>query len=92
MAHRGELGEQFLAEAAAGRLKEAIEHKTGSDGIPPKGRTALVLALDAGRVPALAFEEVANRFRDLHGEWAVSLGFKEVWVVGPDPRLIHRLA
>lgn len=92
LARHGELSEKILAEAAAGRLKEAIEHKTGSTGIPPKGRSGLVLALDAGRVPALAFEEVATRFTDLHGEWATSLGFKQVWVVGPNPRLIHRLA
>lgn len=91
LAGRQELSESFLAETAAGRLRQAIEHKTGPTGIPPKGRSALVLALDAGRVPALAFEEVATCFRELHGEWAGSLGFQQVWVVGPDRRLIHRL-
>jgi hypothetical protein len=92
LAHQEELSEKVLADAAAGRLKEAIEHKTGPAGIPPNGRPALVLALDAGRVPALAFEEVATRFKDLYGGWTTSLGFKQVWVVGPDARLIHRLA
>jgi hypothetical protein len=92
LAHQEEFSEKVIAEAAAGRLKEAIEHKTGPAGIPPNGRPALVLALDAGRVPALAFEEVATRFKDLYGGWTTSLGFKQVWVVGPDARLIHRLA
>ncbi len=92
LARKEELTEAFLSEMAANRLREAIDHKTGLTGIPPKGRPALVLALDAGRVPALAFEEVATRFRELHGGWAESLGFKQVWVVGPDRRLIHQLA
>jgi hypothetical protein len=87
-----EVSEQLLLEAAAGRLKEAIEHKAGPDAIPPKNRPDLVLALDAGRVPALAFEEAAEAFNEVHGEWARALGFDQIWVVGPDARMVHRLA
>lgn len=92
LARQRELSESLLIEAAADRLKHAIEHKTGPDGIPPENRESLVLALDAGRVPALAFEEVAVGFRKAHGDWARGRGFQGIWVVGPDPRMIHRLA
>ena len=87
-----ELSEEILLEAAAGRLREAIEHKVSPDGIPPENRPALVLALDAGRVPALSFQQVAEAFKETHGEWAGALGFDQIWVVGPDPRMVHQVA
>ena len=51
----------------------------------------IVLALDATDSPRHALRSVANSFCDQHGEWAASIGFAQIWLVGPTSGLVHRL-
>lgn len=71
------------------QLRQAIEHK--GDHLPLDSRRGLVLALNARRLPALAFDNVVAAFRFEHGLWAQSLGFSEIWVVGPTESMTWRL-
>ena len=68
-------------------LKEAITAK--ANDIPEVSRHGLVLALDAGRLPAAAFH--AKEIRLQIGTWAGELGFAAVWLVGPTCALTSRL-
>lgn len=74
---------------AANALRRSIELK--QNRIRPEARATLVLALDASDTPALAFDAVVAAFRCAHGEWATSVGFQSIWLVGPVNRMIHRL-
>jgi hypothetical protein len=51
----------------------------------------ILLALDATDSPRAAFRSVVDSFRSRHGEWAMSIGFREVWLVGPVVALVQRL-
>ena len=51
----------------------------------------ILLALDATDSPRAAFRSVVDSFRSQHGDWAVSIGFREVWLVGPVVALVKRL-
>lgn len=66
-------------------LRQAIEdkHKPELDGF--------ILALDATDVPGLSLDAVREAFNAQYGGWVVSLGFYQVWVVGPWPEMIHQL-
>ncbi len=72
-------------------LRAAIASKGSDSKLPPPVRRCLVLALDATRLPGLGFDAVVRNFRDTEGEWAASLGFKSIWLVGPTPRLTWRI-
>ena len=76
-------------ESAAGDLRDAISKKAkyASD----EDRKGMDLALDATRVLSHALPAVVRKFRDLHGGWAASLGFKAIWIVGPSVALTTRL-
>ncbi len=80
-----------LAAAAdlASHLKSAIEAKARK--MPPGPRKEIVLALDATRLPALAFHASRDEFRQQFGRWATRVGFREIWVVGPNASLTWRL-
>jgi hypothetical protein len=52
----------------------------------------LVLALDATRAGALALPRATSRFRRDYGEWASSLGFKAIWIVGVNVSTTVQLA
>jgi hypothetical protein len=89
LAHTGEVGElQLSISDTASALKMAIEHKTL---IPPRQRDRLILALDAYRVPALGLGPVTSQFRKVYGDWAQSLGFHAIYVVGPLENFVSRL-
>jgi len=78
----------LTVSVAVEALKKAVEHK---GTIPQEQRSSLVLALDALRIPALALGVVVDEFRVSWGDWARSLGFRGVFVVGPDPSFVARL-
>ena len=77
-------------EQMAAQLRDAISKKESR--IPKEARTSLILALSALDSPAHAFDDVIEAFRHEHGEWAVRLGFEQIWIVGPSPLLSHRVA
>jgi hypothetical protein len=76
---------------AAFAIRQAIFHKTRPVAIPLYHRHTLFLLLDAFRLPALAFGPVIAAFRETHGAWAKDLGFRSIYVVGPDARFVQRL-
>jgi hypothetical protein len=61
-------------------------------GIPRAQRKRLLLALDAIRSPGYVHDLVVAAFLDQHGEWAVGLGFRAIWLVGPTAELTRRVA
>src|SRR5207244_3298777 len=65
-------------EELADRLKAAIEGKATL-----AGRSAIVLALDARLAGMQALQRVVDEFKLQHGEWARTVGFQAIWVVGP---------
>jgi hypothetical protein len=75
-------------EAASG-IKDSILQKAGS--IPPSDRSRLVLVLNSIDSPSLVLDPVIDAFRKMHQPWARSLGFREIWIVGPWSDLTHRL-
>ena len=77
------------ASALAKQIEAAVKHKEVK--IPANARSALTLALDATLVPALAFEHVIEEFHAQYGAWADSLGFADIWLIGPIDDLVQRL-
>jgi hypothetical protein len=73
----------------ANELQAPIKLK--ADKIPCERRLGLVLALSAIHTPGYVVGNVAEEFRKAHGEWARSLGFQEIWLVGPGSQLTDRL-
>lgn len=78
------------AEAAT-EIQKAIQRKARDEKIPRHLRARLVLALDATRLPGLAFGAIVREFRSTHRVAARSHGFAAIWLVGPVPRLVSRL-
>ena len=76
-------------EEAASGVKESILQKANS--IPPGDRRGLVLVLNSIDSPSLVMDSVVEEFRRVHRAWVRSLGFREVWIVGPWSDLTHRL-
>ena len=79
------------ARRLAKELRISIDRKAGDEGIPAVSRVDLVLALDATRLPIMAFEDVIEEFRSAHSPWASKLGFSAIWLVGPTEHMTHRL-
>ncbi|MDR3388907.1 MAG: hypothetical protein P4L92_17850 [Rudaea sp.] len=75
---------------AAAFLHRAIALKV--DAIPVSVRSGIVLALNAIDAPALGFDGVVAAFHSAHGEWACQQGFAQIWIVGPNRQLTHKLA
>lgn len=73
---------------AVATLRHAIEHKTPRHGCADP---SVVLALDATQLPGLAFDAVVRRFQLDHGRWAAQAGYRAIWLVGPQVRLVWRL-
>lgn len=87
---QGEIGTvRMSVSTATMALRTAIEHKTT---IPPRQRGKLILLLDAYRVPAVSLAIVAKEFVRHYGHWAEQLGFRAIYVVGPSPTFLQRLA
>ena len=57
----------------------------------PAERARLVLALDANRLPDLTLDDAVNHIRAELKDWLASLGFREIWLVGPIWDLTYRL-
>jgi hypothetical protein len=66
-------------------IRSAIDHKK------TRAASDIVLALDATDSPGSALREVTESFRRLHGEWALTTGFSQIWLVGPVNALVQRL-
>lgn len=64
---------------------------TKSNPVPIRDREDIVLALNASEAPHFAFENVVNTFRQIHGTSTASLGYRMIWIVGPNERLTSRL-
>lgn len=83
------------SNVAAGKLAEdlrtSIDLKARADSIPRVSRNDVTLALDATRLPVLAFENVIEEFRASNSSWARKLGFSAIWLVGPTEQMTHRL-
>ncbi|MCP1500920.1 hypothetical protein J2Y86_005627 [Pseudomonas migulae] len=73
-----------MAEAVE-MLKKSISHKQKPE------LDGFILALDATDVPGLSLDAVHEAFNAQYGGWVDSLGFYQVWVVGPWPEMIHQL-
>jgi len=75
-------------DSAALKIRMGIEKKVSRYS----SQDRLVLALDATRAGALALPRVTSRFRRDHGEWASSLGFRAIWIVGVNVSTTVQLA
>jgi hypothetical protein len=73
----------------ADSLKIAIRNK--SEKYSKSCKAKLCLALNATRLPGLAFDDIVGYFRKHYSQWASSLGFASIWLVGPSIRLTWRL-
>lgn len=73
-----------MAEAVE-MLRKSISHKSKPE------LDGFILALDATDVPGLSLDAVHEAFNAQYGGWVDSLGFYQVWVVGPWPEMIHQL-
>lgn len=76
---------------AVDEVRAAIKKKANDRRIPGNVRSQLVLALDATRLPGLAFDAIMREFRTKNMAWTASLGFAAVWLVGSELRLVWRL-
>ncbi|VAX07757.1 hypothetical protein MNBD_GAMMA26-851 [hydrothermal vent metagenome] len=70
-------------------LKKAIELKEGK--IAQGARSDITIALNAIDTPAVCFDDVVTEFKSAHGEWAKSLGFSNIWLVGAGAFMVHNL-
>ena len=75
--------EQTIADLVEA-IRAAITHKK------TRATSDIVLALDATDSPGSALREVVDSFRRQHGEWAATIGFREIWLVGPVNALVLR--
>jgi hypothetical protein len=58
---------------------------------PVAQRARLILALDANRLPAVTTYDVLTQIRIELKDWLPSIGFREIWLVGPLDDLTFRL-
>jgi hypothetical protein len=69
----------------AEELRRAVERKQ-------KAASAdITLVLDASGAMGALLEGVADSFLEQSGEWASSLGFQQIWLVGPTQSFTRRL-
>lgn len=71
-------------------VKDAIALKATK--IPPADRAEIALVLNAIDTPVICFDDVVSAFSTEYGTWAESLGFRDIWVVGPWTSMAKRLA
>lgn len=89
--HKKVIEENVPVALLVAQIKAAIAHKANEQHIPESRRGDLVLALDANRLPAHAMEPTVGAFKNEHEAWARSLGFREIWIVGPSDSLTSKL-
>jgi hypothetical protein len=83
--------ERVAASSLAAELRAAIAKKASNAALTRASREKLVLALDATRLPGLAFDAVIDEFRSRYAAWTARQGFVSVWLVGPQSALTWRL-
>ena len=81
-----EVNRKATPDDFADRLLEVIKKKA------TRARPNIVLAIDASQMSQFAFDQVRSSFSSRHRSCAASIGFKEIWLVGPTPDLTFRLA
>jgi hypothetical protein len=92
LANSGTLATSGVAvEEMTDLMADALQKKLDPKKIPLKQRPGLVLALDATRLPALAFDSVVNSFQERHRVALTATGFRSIWIVGPTESLTKRL-
>jgi hypothetical protein len=89
LASKGVAEDVLAVPDAAAALRAAIEYKARKAPIRQRGE--IVLVLDATETAGHALDAVVVAFKNEHGVRARALGYKEVWLVGPNPRLTFRL-
>jgi hypothetical protein len=87
----GSVQASLAAGEAANEIQKAIDAKARDEKIPRPLRAGLLLALDATRLPGIAFDAIVREFRSTFLEWVRSHGFAAVWLIGPVSRLCWRL-
>lgn len=91
LGNSGSIDSTMAIASVVQEIEQAISLKNNERRIPSRQRADLVLALDATRLPGFGFDAVVQEFRTTRSSWVASLGFKSVWLVGPNPRLCWRL-
>jgi hypothetical protein len=69
------------SDVAIEEIKRAIGHKERK--IPPAQRGSITLVIDSIETPAFLLADAPSRFLGIYGDWAKSLGFAAIWLVGP---------
>jgi hypothetical protein len=85
------LDERHGVQDLSDRIKLAIEKKADPMKIPVHSRQGMLLALDATLTPGTCFSIIVGDFKERWGSWVAGLGFKAVWLIGPDESLTKRL-
>jgi hypothetical protein len=89
LAREGQATSRRTVEELAADIRAAVESKLG---YPRAQRRELLLALDAIRSPGYVHDVVAAAFLADHREWAASLGYRAIWLVGPTAELTRQLS
>lgn len=87
LAQTGQATLQRSIEERVADIRAAVESKL----YPDAQRRKLLLALDAIRSPGHVEDAVVAAFLATHGTWAVGLGHRAIWLVGPTVELTRRL-
>ncbi len=80
---------EVSSSVCAAFIRSAIAFKERK--IPGDARAEIVLVLNCIETPFLCLGSVTSRFRSDSGRWVDSLGFQEIWLVGPRIDLVCRL-
>lgn len=86
----GKADDSGAIDRAVEGIRTAIQRK-GTDKKIAGDRSGVVLVLNALQTPQHSLSLTAEAFRKAYGQWASSLGFKEIWIVGGSSALTHRL-
>jgi hypothetical protein len=76
-------------DAVADELRASVRHK---EAIGADVRPDIVLIISALDSPEQSFDRVVLRFKARFGQDIAALGFRAIWVVGPNPGMTHRVA
>lgn len=91
VAQSGSTNRAETIDEIADALRTAIESKANPCKIPESQRADITLALDASRLPGHVLDAPVSHFVEYFRDWAASLGFEGIWIVGPNARLTWRL-
>jgi hypothetical protein len=91
LANTGATQTTLKANDIVQEMHRSIALKATNRKLPARERAELVLALDATRLPGLAFDAVVREFRTTMTAWAACQAFQAIWLIGPTTRLAWRL-